>query len=728
MAVASLSVNLKANTASFVTEINKANAEAKRAMREVQAEVKESNHSLGLMGETFGVHIPRHIRTFVSELPGVSKAMSAAFDGLAILMVIKILVEAGTKLKEFAEYLHEMGAKAEEAKRQSAEAFQSITKEIQTSNDELLLTDIRLKNAIAKLERKPENKLAEALAEANVEANKLSKSLEDVFQKELDVLKGQNAGTWAQLTGTASNESVQKMASDSKQGIADIYERHYDLTHSGSDDDKQYNLEEQKKEVSEFVGKKLAEAQGYLGWAQGEQERYDKRTTEIIPSKTGTPLMDHTGEISSIKSLMGVLRGESDHLGLDTKVSEDKEKLGSLKGGKDAASEQMKKFEEDLVKQVRAALDKGEIFSTSQQSEFWHAALTKALPVNRNAITEKANNADKELIEKTASVMEQQREEDIKKAAEAIKKQDEAAKRLGETYNKAQEAVGKYNAEVLKGMKFDAEIAAKNIAFKESTGQISAQDAAQQRLTLHTKEYNDEMAFLEQESKLITDWYLSGNLTDSEAEAKWGANQLQQKQVKGNYGVQHNADEKSAEGAVAQFWDTVVKDGQNSQQKLANVMVSAQQGVNQQISALIEGQKTSWAGLFKSIGNMLIQTSLQMAEGGIFKSLGGSLHIPGFASGGDPDPYGTSIVGENGPELFTPRGVAGTVSPNSSLSKIFGSGQPNITNHIDARGTNAADVDRRVRQGSLQAYQQAIKDSQTQHTEHNARVPAHARS
>lgn len=61
-------------------------------------------------------------------------------------------------------------------------------------------------------------------------------------------------------------------------------------------------------------------------------------------------------------------------------------------------------------------------------------------------------------------------------------------------------------------------------------------------------------------------------------------------------------------------------------------------------------------------------------------------NFPGFASGGDPT--GPSIVGENGPELFFPKGP-GTVMPNealSELSKTGGGGMPNMTMNV----TNAS--------------------------------------
>jgi hypothetical protein len=92
--VGNIWVNLKTNTAGITSGMDLAKRQTREAMAEVRKEVTESNHSLALFGEAFGVTVPRHIRTFVSELPGVSKAMSAAFSGLAIILIIKVLAEA----------------------------------------------------------------------------------------------------------------------------------------------------------------------------------------------------------------------------------------------------------------------------------------------------------------------------------------------------------------------------------------------------------------------------------------------------------------------------------------------------------------------------------------------------------------------------------------------------------------------------------------------------------
>ena len=72
------------------------------------------------------------------------------------------------------------------------------------------------------------------------------------------------------------------------------------------------------------------------------------------------------------------------------------------------------------------------------------------------------------------------------------------------------------------------------------------------------------------------------------------------------------------------------------------------------------------------------------ASGTLTKGLGlfGSL-FSGFLANGGPAKAGRSyIVGEKGPELFTP-GVSGMVTPNSQMG-----GSTNIVVNVDASGSN----------------------------------------
>lgn len=84
--------------------------------------------------------------------------------------------------------------------------------------------------------------------------------------------------------------------------------------------------------------------------------------------------------------------------------------------------------------------------------------------------------------------------------------------------------------------------------------------------------------------------------------------------------------------------------------------------------------KAEWLWKYSPLG--LLVTNLDRLGGAIGK-VGGALHIPGFASGGQTS--GLSVVGERGPELFAGKG---TVIPNGRLG---GGGETRVI--VELRGS-----------------------------------------
>lgn len=61
----------------------------------------EARGELGLIDEMIGVRLPRHVVSFVAELPGVGSALSAAFQATAIVFLLEALVKVSEKLSSF---------------------------------------------------------------------------------------------------------------------------------------------------------------------------------------------------------------------------------------------------------------------------------------------------------------------------------------------------------------------------------------------------------------------------------------------------------------------------------------------------------------------------------------------------------------------------------------------------------------------------------------------------
>ena len=106
-----LSVDLQAKTATFQSGLSDAAKSARGAFgdiksgssemgREVGGNMMEARHGVMLLGEEFGIHLPRALTTFIASIGPIGAAMEAAFPFLAIAVGATLLLEHLVKLKE----------------------------------------------------------------------------------------------------------------------------------------------------------------------------------------------------------------------------------------------------------------------------------------------------------------------------------------------------------------------------------------------------------------------------------------------------------------------------------------------------------------------------------------------------------------------------------------------------------------------------------------------------
>lgn len=111
-----LSVDLQAKTATFASGMGEAARSARGAFDEIKSgaadtgketgySMSEARHGVMLLGEEFGVHLPRALTTFISSLGPIGAAMEAAFPFLAILVGATLLLEHLAKMREEGEKL-----------------------------------------------------------------------------------------------------------------------------------------------------------------------------------------------------------------------------------------------------------------------------------------------------------------------------------------------------------------------------------------------------------------------------------------------------------------------------------------------------------------------------------------------------------------------------------------------------------------------------------------------
>lgn len=139
-----LSVDLQTKTATFQSGLADAAKSARGAFndikggssdmgRAVSGHMMEARHGVMLLGEEFGVHLPRSLTTFIASIGPVGAAMEAAFPFLAIAVGATLLLEHLAKM-------HEAGAKITEDQVKFGTATQNAFNQL---DSKLLQAQIR---------------------------------------------------------------------------------------------------------------------------------------------------------------------------------------------------------------------------------------------------------------------------------------------------------------------------------------------------------------------------------------------------------------------------------------------------------------------------------------------------------------------------------------------------------------------------------------------------------
>jgi hypothetical protein len=111
-----LSVDLQTKTATFQTGLADAAKSARGAFTDIKGgasemggavsySTMEARHSVMLLGEEFGVHLPRALTSFIAGLGPIGPALEAAFPFLAIAVGATLLIEHLVKMREEGEKL-----------------------------------------------------------------------------------------------------------------------------------------------------------------------------------------------------------------------------------------------------------------------------------------------------------------------------------------------------------------------------------------------------------------------------------------------------------------------------------------------------------------------------------------------------------------------------------------------------------------------------------------------
>src|ERR1017187_7415873 len=113
-----LSVGLQTKTATFTTGMADAAKTARGSFSDIKSgaqemsqqtgySMMEARHGVMLLGEEFGVHLPRALTSFIASIGPIGAALEAAFPFLAVAVGATLLIEHLAKMREAGEKLTE---------------------------------------------------------------------------------------------------------------------------------------------------------------------------------------------------------------------------------------------------------------------------------------------------------------------------------------------------------------------------------------------------------------------------------------------------------------------------------------------------------------------------------------------------------------------------------------------------------------------------------------------
>jgi hypothetical protein len=705
----------------------------------------------------------RAVERFITTIPGVGRALKAAFPIVGGLALAGLFVKLGDDVVKFIQT-------ARQIPQALQSAFQASNLSITTTNDELRKSNDQLANQIALLEGKPANNAAIALDDARIAADKLAKSLQEDNKQITELLKANALNPFAALlTGQAptggSADAVKSWAAELQRRSNNVViAQHQYGVGSAEDAAAQAALARSQKDAEAEIGKRLADAQ--------------RTQADYIRVGAGRGIENQSGNIDILQGYQAQLYGRDDEASL--------EKTNAQESAKKQQLEDAKKFAAQQSETQRKINDQ-----THQDS----AALVAMRRENADQMDEYSRTPGLIAPHGLFGLNGQQ--------AEAPNAVPYEAQGLAATpdFTKGQEEQAEYLKNLNEGVAIQKQNAA---AFAESslqmavaTGQMSKLDAAQIQAQLHADEYNDTLTSLQDALANV------GNLGLSADEQKAKTSELnnQISQLTGSRSIQAMQDEANIRAATAMDQlSTAVADLANKftdlGAQIASLTVNTIQAYNQTLSTALMAHAVNGREYRAQLGTALVNTTrstaasglnmaMQEGEGSLLKMLtgknpmaklgtkdnpmyvrnadalastagsngllsglfssqssssddsdsgGGSIFgqfisgaiqgIAGFANGGDTPSNMPMLVGESGPEIFNP-GVVGHIIPNS---KLTGGSSSSPTIHIDARGSNdPAQVEAAIHRAMPQYLSMAVGASLNATQQYKQRRPASAR-
>lgn len=767
-----ISIDVRANSGSLNSGLD----ESKRKFREL-GEVGVSNMqatSAALRGIDFSSNI-RAAERFISTIKGIGPIVQAAFPVFGALALVSVFVDLVKKVSELRDKYKEL----QEAPKAMGSEFERLHTSMALSNADLAVANDKLAIQIAKLEGKPQNGLKLSLDEAIASSMKLSESLQKNLAEMAKVLKEHQTGAMDWFVGNASNAGVSAQNEKFSAHLKGIErDGQKEITAAGSDPEAlKAATDSLNQKRKEFIDLELQHIDFSIEEANREQgNRYLRSPlTGNIVGERGA-WRDQTQNLASLGDYRDVVQAQSTAVDLETTHEKLTGRKDALEAGVNPNAAKRAELEAQAKQDLQRAATEvyGGVTRAAESFVSRMDALNKSGVASLKAVMDERGAFMLRLAGQTRGELKKDQDSNVAesgrgfgdsvsglfKDATAANTFGAHAAQLSETENEktldyarqnvTQErdirmsALDALNANTLQ-KKLQVE-AAKFEIEKEYIAKIQDlelmridADAAKQRAneeetaaSLIAKMGGDQSAIDKIKADLLV---IEAGLDAAAARAKEAVKAANAAKVQVGTNTLASQTEKvpqtmgeGANAALKAFQAGIITSGQ----LVKNTLGGAITGVNDQLTKLVTGQKTSWGSLFQGLASQFASFALQVGESQLMKSLfglgagaggqntgGGLLSgllkvlIP-HAGGGSVDPGHGYIVGENGPEYFSPSGV-GSIVPNKAMSAGAGGGSVAFYS-IDARGADAEAINQRVSRALMAVHgssvQQAVRASQ----------------
>jgi hypothetical protein len=486
----SLSVDLQTKTATFSTGLADAARNARSSFSEIKAgaaemgrstsgSMGEARHGVMLLGEEFGIHLPRGVTAFVSSLGPVAGAMEAAFPFLAIAVGAKILLDHLEKVEASGAKVSAAWRKVGDIGADALEHMQGKLTAAQIRADELA------GNHLGALEKKLQEIDHVTMTELVDEMHKVGAAADEAFKG------SEHSWFMRMLQGHAD-------LSPAKAQLAGFFAEIDKLKHSNAKPD----------DVNALIGGDIDKVKGQMSGYWNQMAQYRKEYDDAVASGDSVTAQGANIALQKAQELWNVTQNVLDTLQNAKKTAEAGTQAAHLEKGNESFTPVHNatdpRIAEALRKRLAAYLEMNE---KEQESDAQQAALllnatqavTASLQKEYAKRTEQEHQAAEHANEeaaKNAAAQGKMSQIQLGASAYVLSKLQEQAKLREILQREQSDLQAAHQREMAEQESY---IAKMNQLAANSSGetQIKAKEQAaqaQDRLTASVREYNLEMA------------------------------------------------------------------------------------------------------------------------------------------------------------------------------------------------------------------------------------------